>query len=309
MDDNRSKILIVDDTKENIELLMELFRNEYRVSAATTPERALKLARSQPPPDLILLDILMPGMDGYQVCAALKGDEATKRIPVIFVTAVSEVMDAAKGFASGAVDYITKPFHPPVVKARVALHLDLKNKYDLLETYAFLDALTEIPNRRRFERTLDEEWRRAQRSGQPLSLLFFDVDHFKRFNDRYGHGKGDQCLRQVARAASSVLRRSGDFICRYGGEEFMVVLPNADAEQSANRAQDISDAIDALGIPHEDSPTHASVTISIGLCTVWPQPPDASSSNVTAAQLVEAADKALYRAKNAGRHRIERVEI
>lgn len=306
-DDHRDKILIVDDTKDNIELLMELFRGEYRVSAATTPERALKLAHADPQPDLILLDILMPEMDGYQVCAALKGDEATKRIPVIFVTAVSEVMDAAKGFASGAVDYITKPFHPPMVKARVALHLDLKNKYDLLETYAFLDALTEIPNRRRFEQTLDAEWRRAQRTGQPLSLLLFDVDHFKRFNDRYGHGKGDQCLRQVARAASSVLRRSGDFISRYGGEEFMVILPHADADQAAATARDISQAVDALAIPHEDSPTDASVTVSIGMCTL--RPSAAAGSQLSPAQLVEAADKALYRAKNGGRHRIERADV
>ena len=304
--ERRHKILIVDDTKENIELLMELFRGDYRVSAATTPERALKLARTDPQPDLILLDILMPEMDGYQVCAALKNDDATKRIPVIFVTAVSEVMDAAKGFASGAVDYITKPFHPPMVKARVALHLDLKNKYDLLETYAFLDALTEIPNRRRFEQTLDEEWRRAQRTDQPLSLLLFDVDHFKLFNDNYGHGKGDQCLRQIAHAASNVLRRSGDFIARYGGEEFMVVLPHADAEQATAIAQDISDAVDALAIVHEHSPVDAHVTISIGLVTFHPHPPGQSSH--TNAALVELADRALYAAKGAGRHRIERVE-
>ncbi|MBK1648709.1 diguanylate cyclase domain-containing protein [Rhabdochromatium marinum] len=301
---NRHKILIVDDTKENIELLMELFRGDYRVSAATTPERALKLAHSDPQPDLILLDILMPEMDGYQVCAALKNDEATKRIPIIFVTAVSEVMDAAKGFASGAVDYITKPFHPPMVKARVALHLDLKNKYNLLETYAFLDALTEIPNRRHFEQTLDEEWRRAQRTGQPLSLLLFDVDHFKRYNDNYGHGKGDECLRQVAQAAASVLRRSGDFIARYGGEEFMVILPHADTEQSTAIAQDISAAVDALGLAHEHSPVEWHVTISTGLVTVHPQPPN--DSRFTIAQLIDCADEALYNAKHAGRHRIER---
>jgi diguanylate cyclase (GGDEF)-like protein len=304
--DSRSKILIVDDTKENIELLMELFRGDYRVSAATTPERALKLAHADPQHDLILLDILMPEMDGYQVCAALKGDEATKHIPVIFVTAVSEVMDAARGFASGAVDYITKPFHPPVVKARVALHLDLKNKYDLLETYAFIDALTEIPNRRRFEQTLDEEWRRARRIGQPLSLLLFDVDHFKLFNDTYGHGRGDQCLRQVARAASAVLKRSGDFIARYGGEEFMVLLPNADAEQSTAVAQDISDAVDALGILHEHSQVDHHVTISIGLFTADPTVSD--RAQFSTGHLVEMADQALYAAKRGGRHRIERAE-
>ncbi|GEO82043.1 diguanylate cyclase domain-containing protein [Pararhodospirillum oryzae] len=296
--DQRQRILIVDDTRENIDLLMELFRDEYRVSAATTPERALKLARSDQPPDIVLLDILMPGMNGYQVCATLKSDARTRNIPVVFVTAVSEVMDAAKGFDAGAVDYITKPFHPPVVKARVRLHLELRKKYQLLETYAFLDALTEVPNRRRFEQTLEDEWNRAQRQGDDLALLFFDVDYFKMFNDTYGHGQGDECLRRLATTASRTLRRSGDFLARYGGEEFVVILPRTDLEHARAAAETLSRAVDALALPHATSQVEPFVTISIGVVAGVP------STRLSPADLVAAADKALYAAKHAGRHRI-----
>lgn len=153
--DNRQKILLVDDNKQNIEMLMEVFKKDYKISAAVTPERALKMARAESAPDIILLDIIMPEMDGYQICEILKNDEKTKHIPIIFVTAVSEVMDETKGFAVGALDYITKPFHPPTVKARVEIQLNLKRKQDLLEKIAFIDALTEIPNRRRFDEVLE----------------------------------------------------------------------------------------------------------------------------------------------------------
>ena len=229
--DSRAKILIVDDNKQNIELLMELFRGEFRVAAALNAQRAMKIALSDSPPDLILMDIIMPDIDGYELCAQLKENPATKNIPVIFVTAVSEVMDENRGFDLGAVDYITKPFHPPMVKARVRLHLNLKRKQELLERYAFLDALTEIPNRRRFDDIMDNEWNRAIRTETPLSVIFMDIDYFKKFNDTYGHGQGDECLRRVATAITRPMRRAGDFVARYGGEEFAAVLPYASNDE------------------------------------------------------------------------------
>ncbi|THB63789.1 MAG: response regulator, partial [Desulfovibrio sp.] len=177
--DTREKILIVDDNRQNIEQLMGLFKDDYRIAAAVDAQRALKVAQSDSPPDIILSDIIMPDVDGYELCSLLKQDERTKSIPLIFVTAVSEVMDETRGFALGAVDYITKPFHPPMVKARVAMHLNLKRKQELLEQFAFIDALTEIPNRRRLDEVLEQEWNRAKRSQQPLSALFIDVDDFK----------------------------------------------------------------------------------------------------------------------------------
>ncbi|MBU2549590.1 MAG: diguanylate cyclase [Proteobacteria bacterium] len=296
---NKEKILIVDDNKQNIEILMNLFKSEYRITAAISAERALKIARSDAPPDIILLDILMPDMDGYEVCRRLKEDEKTRDIPIIFVTAVSEVMDAAKGFNLGAVDYIAKPFHPPIVMARVRLHLDLKHKRELLEEYAFIDALTEIPNRRSFDHQALQEWNRARRSGQPLSLLLLDIDHFKEYNDTYGHGQGDQCLIRVAQTIQESLRRAGDLAARYGGEEFAALLPYTDQEEGCDIAWQILKNIEALGFAHQRSPVGDHVTISCGLATAL------AEDDVTLEQLIEEADQALYKAKRNGRNRVE----
>lgn len=305
--DNESKpykILIVDDNRQNIEILMNLLGDDYKVIAALNGERTLKIAASDSPPDLILLDILMPDMDGYQVCTRLKESETTRNIPVMFVTAVSEAMDETRGFALGAVDYITKPFHPPMVKARVKLQLNLKRKRDLLEQLAFMDGLTEIPNRRRFDETLEAEWNRALRSGNPLSLLLMDVDHFKLYNDTHGHGSGDECLRLVAGAIQNSLRRAGDFVGRYGGEEFAVILPYADEDEAMTVARIIQEKVDRLALPHDASPVAPHVTLSIGVTTLHPD--HDQDHGMELADFVKLSDKAMYAAKNAGRHRIRR---
>ncbi|MGE4291782.1 MAG: diguanylate cyclase [Desulfovibrio sp.] len=295
-EDTRQKILIVDDNKQNIELLMDLFRDEYKIAAATNGERALKIAFSDQPPDIILSDILMPGMDGYELCNKLKEHEQTRAIPVMFVTAVSEVMDETRGFALGAVDYITKPFHPPMVKARVGVHLNLKRKQELLEEYAFIDALTEIPNRRRFDEVAEKEWQRALRSHQKLSMILLDIDYFKLFNDTYGHGKGDEALRAVAKAIQKALRRAGDFVARYGGEEFAAILPYAGAEEAEHCAREINASVEALDIAHETSLVSDRLSVSMGLCSLLP------SSEGRLEDMIAAADKALYLAKEEGRH-------
>lgn len=295
---DRQKLLIVDDNRQNIEMLMALFKEDYKITAAINAERALKVARSDSPPDLVLMDILMPEMDGYELCSVLKNDAATKNIPVIFVTAVSEVMDENRGFDVGAVDYITKPFHPPMVKARVKLHLNLKRKQELLETYAFLDALTEVPNRRRFDEVLDKEWNRALRNRSQISLLMIDIDHFKHYNDTYGHGVGDECLKRVAAALAGGLRRGGDFVARYGGEEFMVILPETQGDAAMDVARHISDNIRHLAIEHRSSRVEDHVTISIGGVTLCPD------SDHSPRQLIDAVDKRMYAAKAAGRNTI-----
>jgi len=299
----REKILIVDDNRENIDILLDLFKGDYKVTVAITPERAIKIARSDSPPDIILLDILMPGMDGYEVCALLKGDPATQRIPIVFVTAVSEVMDAARGFALGAVDYITKPFHPPMVQARVAMHLSLKRKQEMLEEFAFIDALTEIPNRRRFDEVAEQEWSRSMRSGKPMSLLLMDVDHFKEYNDTYGHGRGDTALRRLAQAMADTMRRAGDFVARYGGEEFVAVLPYTDAAKARETAGRVMDAVEALAIEHSASPVAPHLTISVGVLTATPR------AGLKLEQALEAVDQALYAAKHQGRRCVKAVEL
>jgi diguanylate cyclase (GGDEF)-like protein len=294
--DERAKLLIVDDNRQNIELLMELFRDDYKITVAISAQRALRIALSEAPPDIILTDILMPEMDGYELCKKLKEDSGTKNIPLLFVTAISEEMDESRGFALGAVDYITKPFNPLMVKARVKVHLDLKRKQELLEKYAFIDALTEIPNRRRFDEVIDQEWNRALRAGYSISLMMIDIDHFKLYNDTYGHGMGDGCLRRVAGSIAEVLRRSSDFVARYGGEEFVVILPDSDLSKALDTAKKIQDKIDALAIVHQASLAADYVTFSIGVATMIPE--DGKHPR----ELIEAADTKLYEAKSSGRH-------
>ena len=301
--EKKRKILIVDDNKQNIEILMDLFKDKYRVAAALNGERALKIAASESPPDIILLDIVMPEMNGYRVCRLLKGGESTMNIPVIFVTAVSEVMDATRGFETGAVDYITKPFHPPMVEARVKLHLDLKHKQELLEEYAFIDSLTEMPNRRSFDQQAEKEWKRAQRSGQPLSVLSLDIDHFKEYNDTYGHGQGDECLRRVAQSILRCLRRAGDFAARFGGDEFAALLPYTKREEGLTIAAAILQDLADQAIPHAESRAADHVTVSCGLTTA------ATNSGATIDQILQAADRALYAAKHGGRNTVAEAKL
>ena len=196
----------------------------------------------------------------------------------------------------GAVDYITKPFSAPVVRARVRTHVSLKRRSDLLENLAFLDALTGIANRRQFDEQLDREWRRLARRGTPLSLLMIDIDHFKALNDHYGHGYGDDCLRRVAEAIDDVTGRSSDLAARYGGEEFAVILPETGLEGALAVAEKMRRAVDALKVSHATSPVADHITVSAGAAGSVPQ--HHGSPN----ELVAMADRALYRAKAAGRN-------
>ena len=297
------KLLIVDDNRQNIEILMALFKDEYKIAAAINAQRALKIAQSDSPPDLILMDILMPKMDGYELCAALKEIPATKQIPIIFVTAVSEVMDESRGFNLGAVDYITKPFHPPMVMARVKLHLNLKRKQELLEKYAFIDALTEIPNRRRFDEVLANEWNRAKRFHLTLSIIMIDIDYFKDYNDTYGHGMGDDCLKKVASTLEKSLRRGGDFVARYGGEEFMAILPDTTGDEVVTICRHIAENIKKLAIEHSSSSINDCITVSMGGASINP-------NKITPIEkFIEAADKKMYEAKAAGRNQFKHIII
>jgi len=225
--DQRPCLLVVDDQPINIQALYRIFAPDHRVLMATSGAKALALCREDPP-DLVLLDVEMPELDGYEVCARLKADEATRNIPVIFVTSHTDADEETKGLELGATDFIAKPVNPAVVRARVKTHLTLKAQSDLLRQMVFLDGLTGVANRRCFDERLDVEWRRAARSASPLALLMLDVDHFKRFNDCYGHQMGDECLRQVAAAIKGSLVRPGDVVARYGGEEFACILPATD---------------------------------------------------------------------------------
>lgn len=266
--DEFSRILIVDDERYNIRVLTDLLREDYKIMAAKDGEAAFKAAQGPNPPDLVLLDIMMPGLDGYDVCKKLKADSRTMHIPVIFVTALDASDDEAKGFELGAVDYITKPFKPVIVKARVRTHIQLKRKTDLLDRMASIDGLTEIPNRRHFDVTLERELRRVARSGSFLSLILSDIDYFKKYNDYYGHAGGDACLRRVAKAVEGCIKRASDCIARYGGEEFAIILPETDTEGAMSIAEEVRLSVAALNIQHEASDVSDHVSLSLGVATV-----------------------------------------
>ncbi|RCU51664.1 MULTISPECIES: diguanylate cyclase domain-containing protein [Corallincola] len=294
----KTTVLIVDDEPINIKLLAQALSPRYRVKTSTSGEKALQIAISDDPPDLILLDVLMPEMDGYEVCRQLKQDARSKNTPVVFITGKNSSEDEARGLELGAVDYITKPFNLPIVMARVKNHIALKKKNDLLEQLVFIDGLTEIPNRRRFDELLEAEWLRARRNSTPIAVLLMDIDSFKLFNDNYGHTEGDDCLRATAAALANALRRPADFVARYGGEEFVAIVPEATEDAAVALAEKMRAAVEALQVPHEYSEVASVVTLSVGVAATVP------SLERTPEQLIQTADEALYKAKQAGRNRV-----
>ena len=292
----RPRLLAVDDQPLNIQALYRAFSADHQVLMATGGEQALALCVSQQP-DLVLLDVMMPGMDGYEVCRRLKADRATRDIPVIFVTAHTDEAAETLGLELGAVDFISKPINPKIVRARVRTHLTLKAQADLLRQWVYIDGLTGVYNRRHFDERLDAEWGRVARTGAALSVVMLDVDFFKRYNDRYGHQAGDDCLRQIAAVLKGGLRRSADLVARYGGEEFVCLLPDTDLAGAMSLAQRLGQEVFARQIEHADSSAAAVVTVSLGVCS------RRSDDSGSAAALLREADAQLYAAKTQGRHR------
>jgi diguanylate cyclase (GGDEF)-like protein len=290
-------LLIVDDEKQNRALLTELLQGEHRIILAKDGKQALQRAHEHLP-DLILLDVLMPEMDGYSVIRELKNEAATRNIPVIFITALDSAGDEERGLELGAVDYISKPFNPAIVRVRIHNHLQSVYQRRLLEQMAMLDSLTGIPNRRRFNQVLEQEWRRCMRDGAPLSLIVVDVDHFKAFNDTYGHAAGDEVLRRIAHTLQTSLRRPGDFVARYGGEEFVILLPGINSEGASILCEHARADIEAEHIPHAVSDVSPWITISLGGATCIPK------ETSVIAELFSLADSWLYEAKHGGRNRV-----
>ena len=324
----QNSILIVDDTPENLTVLRQMLTGRgYRVQPALNGELALRMIqRIETLPDLILLDIMMPGMDGYDVCRRLKIDDQTHEIPVIFISALHDPLDKVKAFQAGGVDYISKPFHVEEVLARVETHLALRmlqkrlqdQNFHLqqeiverkraevelaqankeLQRLAMVDGLTHIANRRCFDECLKKEWKRSAREQTPLSLILCDIDYFKRYNDTYGHQAGDECLRQVADALKTSAKRPADLVARYGGEEFIVILPHTNPKGAQNVAGSIQNALRERQLPHAASQVNEYVTLSLGASSLIPTSSDAPE------KLIAEADAALYSAKEQGRNRI-----
>ncbi len=321
----KGTILIVDDSPTNVGVLFDFLTNAgFKVLMAQDGETAL-LKANDDSPDVILLDIIMPGIDGFETCRRLKANQSTQDIPVIFMTALSQTSVVVKGFQLGAVDFITKPTQQEIVLARVISHLTIqKLRHSLqeqnmqlqqeiqqrhlaeaalqkaneeLQSLATLDGLTQIANRRRFDECMSKAWSILVREQLPLSLLLCDVDFFKRYNDSKGHQAGDECLQQVAQAMKHCVKRPADLVARYGGEEFVVILPNTNEEGALKVAEDIRLAVKALALVHPQSPISQHITLSLGVsCTI---PCQKSCPE----ELIAAADGALYQAKETGRDR------
>jgi diguanylate cyclase (GGDEF)-like protein len=322
----KADILVVDDKPDNLRLLSTMLTEQgYKVRKVISGELALKACQTMPP-DLILLDINMPNMNGYMVCQQLKSWKETQDIPVIFISALDDVIDKVEAFSHGGADYITKPFEIQEVLARVKNQLtirqlqkklqqqnyllsqeikerqraeaELQKANQELHRLATLDGLTQVANRRSFDEYFNLEWRRLQREKAPLSFILCDVDYFKLYNDTYGHLAGDSCLKQVAQTISNTLKRPADLVARYGGEEFAIILPNTFIEGAVHVAELVQQNIKKLQIAHSQSTVADYVTLSMGVSCVMPQ------QNLAPNQLIDITDDALYAAKAQGRNRL-----
>jgi diguanylate cyclase (GGDEF)-like protein len=280
--------------------LTHILQQEYVIFTAKDGPGALKKVEAHPP-DLILLDILMPGMNGYEVLDALQTSDTGGEIPVIFITGLSNSDAEEKGLALGAMDYITKPFNATIVKLRVQHQIQIVNQLRTIKRLSMHDQLTAIPNRRSFDERLRMEWARAIRENSSLGLLIIDADKFKDYNDTYGHLQGDVALQTLAKNFAQLLERPGDFFARWGGEEFAVLLPNTDMHGGLHIGEQIRAAIEMAVIPCAAG-SGTKLTVSIG---VNAQAPTQDSS---VDGFISAADKALYAAKRAGRNRVCRYD-
>lgn len=317
VDVNHANLLIVDDHLDNVRsLALLLSKSGYLVRKATSGEMALETIQIAQP-DLVLLDIRMPEMDGCEVCKQLKTNPETSNIPVIFLSASKDADDKLQAFAVGGADYVTKPFQAEEVLARVRHQITILRQqqqltaqnYQLqqvkaalqqanleLERVANTDCLTQIANRRYFDEVLKQEWQRLRREQQPLSLILCDIDYFKQYNDHYGHPAGDTCLQQVAQIIAQCVNRPADMVARYGGEEFAIILPNTNQDGAVTIVEAIQKALQGLQIPHAASATAKHVTLSVGITCLIPTP------TFSPQKLIADADTALYRAKQQGRN-------
>ncbi|MGC4001230.1 MAG: diguanylate cyclase [Anaeromyxobacter sp.] len=290
-------ILLAEDSPTNAVLLMLLLGDDHDVLLARDGRRAVEVAKTEQP-DIIIMDGMMPVLDGFEACAKLKEDPVTAGIPIIFLTGLEDEEREIRALELGAFDFISKPIRPALVRARIRNCLELKRQRDLLAQLSFTDGLTGLANRRRFDEVMELEWRRAARARRQLSVLLMDVDCFKLFNDTRGHVAGDDCLRRVAMAAATAMRRPGDLLARYGGEEFACVLPESDLDGARFLAERIREQVEALGLPHPASKCKPVVTVSVGVATVVP------GDDREPGWLLEAADRGLYLAKERGRNQV-----
>lgn len=303
MEFKKPTILVVDDMTTTLLLIHDLLKDTYEVKIAKSGTKALEILESPNDIDLILLDIEMPDINGYDVCKRIKNNETIKNIPIIFITGRTSQEDEEYGLNLGAIDYITKPFNKAIVKLRIKNYLDLKIKNDMLEKLSMYDGLTNIRNRRFFDETFEKTFNEIKRDKKSLAVLMIDIDFFKPYNDNYGHGQGDETLRKVAKALEKTIKRASDFVARYGGEEFVILLKDINKDGVEAVANNLLNAVRELKITHEFSKIENYVTVSIGASFYN------SSSDITKLELLLKADETLYNVKNSGRNNFAILEV
>ena len=296
-------LLIDDDAVARMHLRICLQKDGYRIAEAKTGIEGLELY-SYLHPDIVLLDALMPGIDGFECCAQLRELPGSDRTPILIITRLEDQKSIDRAFAAGADDFITKPIHFALLRQRIRrlvqqaqLQRQMETTNRELRQLASVDGLTQIANRRRFDEYLDQEWRRTRHDRQPLSLILCDIDFFKAYNDTYGHQKGDRCLQQVAQAIQFAVQRPTDLVARYGGEEFAILLPDTEAEQAVQVANAAFERVRTLAIPHINSLVSSTVTLSAGVASLNPD------EHLPLEDFVATTDRALYQAKKLGRDR------
>ncbi|MCL2819280.1 MAG: diguanylate cyclase [Oscillospiraceae bacterium] len=299
--EEKNRILIVDDDTSMLIELASILNQDYKIYTVKDGLSALEKA-SEVSPDLILLDVIMPDISGFEVLGRLKDNEKTRDIPVLFITGATDSEAEIQGLAAGAVDYVHKPLNESLVKLRVRHQIQLLNQFRKIEHLSMSDQLTGLPNRRSFEMKITEEWDRASRELTPLSVMMVDIDHFKKYNDTYGHQQGDVALKAVADMFARSLRRPSDFVARWGGEEFILLLPNTDSKGAYDVAESIRKHAEDMEIPAADK-SITKLTVSIGVNT------RVQSQIITLDKFVSWTDMALYTAKNKGRNKVCVYEV
>ncbi|KLE02068.1 diguanylate cyclase [Arcobacter butzleri] len=303
LEHKKPTILIVDDMTTNLLLLSDLLKDDCNIKISKSGTKALEILNAPNDIDLVLLDIEMPDINGYEVCKELKNNNKTKNLPIVFITAKNSEEDEEFALNLGAIDYITKPFSKAILKLRLKNHLELKLKTDLLEQLSMYDGLTNIRNRRFFDEAFETTFLEIKRENKNLAVMMIDIDFFKPYNDNYGHGKGDEALKKVAFALQSTIKRPTDLVARYGGEEFVILLKNIDKPGLETVAKNLLEAVRDLKITHDFSKVANFITVSIGISYYN------TNKDITKIELLIKADETLYKVKNSGRNNFSILDI
>ncbi|MCT7910560.1 diguanylate cyclase [Arcobacter lacus] len=303
MEHKKPTILIVDDMTTNLLLLSDLLKDDCNIKISKSGTKALEILNAPNDIDLVLLDIEMPDINGYEVCKELKNNNKTKNLPIVFITAKNSEEDEEFALNLGAIDYITKPFSKAILKLRLKNHLELKLKTDLLEQLSMYDGLTNIRNRRFFDEAFETTFLEIKRENKNLAVMMIDIDFFKPYNDNYGHGKGDEALKKVAFALQSTIKRPTDLVARYGGEEFVILLKDIDKPGLETVAKNLLEAVRDLKITHVFSKVANFITVSIGISYYN------TNKDITKIELLIKADETLYKVKNSGRNNFSILDI